>query len=333
MSSFPINNWKKTLDDVSKKIIFVVGTTASGKSEWALDLARKFDGVIFNCDSVQIYEDLNIGSAKPTPSERAMVPHFLYDIVKAPDVFTTGEYRRAFFQELEKISRPVFVVGGTGFYFQAIEKGMYPVGPSSPELRQKLEEEVKTESGSKKLYEELQSKDPESAQAISPQDHYRLVRAIELMRLEGKTRTQIKSEFEQNQQALPVFKVGILTEKELLEKRIEARTRNMLQLGLREEVKGLLNQGLQNWAPLSSVGYRETTSAIQNNWSDEKLYEQIVISTRQLSKKQRTWFKRDKDILWRTSKNHVSEVELSIEDYVLGKKKKGALTNFVKKID
>ena len=122
-------------------MIFVVGATATGKSEWALRLAQEFNGVIVNCDSVQLYKKLDIGSAKPSREEQALVPHYLLDYVSPPEEMTAGNYCRDFYETLKSIpeEKPVFVVGGTGFYFMAIEKGMYTVIPVPPEIQQQVE--------------------------------------------------------------------------------------------------------------------------------------------------------------------------------------------------
>src|SRR6185312_163592 len=181
------------------KVVFVVGTTASGKSDLALKLAQKFSGAIINCDSIQLYQNLNIGSAKPTQEERALVPHFLFDVVPEGQEITAGQYVKLCEETLKKIEKqfPVaFVVGGTGFYFQALEKGMYPTGHADEAMKQQVEEELSTPDGALQLYEELKAKDPIAAQRIFPNDHYRLGRAIELMRVHGKSLTEVQAQFE-----------------------------------------------------------------------------------------------------------------------------------------
>ncbi len=285
-----------------KSVIFVVGPTAAGKSDWAIKMAQKHKGVIFNCDSIQLYKGLNIGAAKPSQEECELVPHHLFDMIPPPQVVTTGDYKRAFDQELEKIPTevPVFLVGGTGFYFQSIEHGLYPVPKASEELRKKIEAELAEPEGSLKLYSELKSKDPVSAMKISINDHYRLVRALEIIRGENTSLTDIKKKFSE-QKAPPPFhllKVGMTCEREELAQRIQRRAEKMVKMGLREEVARLLDQGLENWAPLSSVGYAQTCEAIREKKSDQWLIDAISMATRQLAKKQKTWFKRDSEIFW-----------------------------------
>jgi tRNA dimethylallyltransferase len=289
------------------KVVFVVGTTASGKSNLALELAKKLSGGIVNCDSVQLYESVNIGSAKPTPKEQQEVPHFLFDVVKEGEDIAAGEYVRQCEKKLKELAKQfpvVFVVGGTGFYFQALEKGMYEVGGADEAVRKQVEEELSSEAGARRLYEELQIKDPKAAEKIFPNDHYRLGRAIEMMRVHGKSVSEVRAEFEKSQRPFPypLLKLGIRLSREQLEPRVRLRVRQMLAAGLVEEVQGLLQRNRADWAPLLSVGYKETVEKLAAGPLGEAelhdLEAEIVQSTLRLAKKQRTWFGRDKDIHW-----------------------------------
>lgn len=285
-----------------KPVIFVVGTTASGKSQWALDMAQDLSGSIVNCDSIQLYKSLDIGAAKPSREEMATVPHYLYDYVPEGATMTAGNYSRDFFPCVEKIpaGKPVFVVGGTGFYFQAIEKGMYPVRQTPPAIQQEIAEILKTEEGAARLYEEFQRIDPEAAQKIHARDHYRLGRAMELIRAEGKSVTQIQKEFAESQAPFPypLLKIGLRWDREVLRERVKLRTQKMLDAGLIDEVQALLARGLGDWSALQSVGYKEVLEYLREGKSKEWLYENIVQNTMGLAKRQRTWFQRDTEIHW-----------------------------------
>jgi tRNA dimethylallyltransferase len=283
------------------KVVFVQGATATGKSQLALYLAQVYKGLIINCDSVQVFTDVNIGAAKPSPEEFKQAPHFLYDFITPPHEYTAGEFTRDFFKTLEEQKPEVaFVVGGTGFYFQAIEKGMYPVRKANAELMTAIEQELTEPQGQERLYQELLQQDPAHAQKISPNDHYRLARAIEILRSEKKSITQIQQEFEKNQKPFPypLLKLGISFEKEKLRSQVEKRTRQMLKLGIIEETESLLKRGFESWAPLQSVGYKETLAYLKGQLALEDLESAIVTSTMQLTKKQRTWFQRDTEISW-----------------------------------
>jgi tRNA dimethylallyltransferase len=293
------------------KVTFVVGPTASGKSQWAYQQAQKIiqggqPAAIINCDSIQVYQGLDIGSSKPSIEERKSLPHYLFDYVPTGQVITAGSYSRDFFDCCEKIKSQysqVFVVGGTGFYFQAIEKGMYDVGAADREVLEQIEQEIKTNPEA--VYKELLQKDPVAAQRISSHDHYRLARAIEMMRTHGKSVTQIQQEFASAQRPFPykLDKVGLWAERDELLPRVKKRTEKMLREGLLEEVELLLKRGYEHWPPLRSVGYREAVDYLLKKsaaLSLDELAEQITTSTLQLAKKQRTWFKRDLQIRWQS---------------------------------
>lgn len=285
----------------AKRVIFVVGTTASGKSEWAMNWAQSFQGAIVNCDSVQLYRGLDIGAAKPSLAERQQAPHYMYDYVPEGETMTAGRYVRDFYEILERIpEQVVFVVGGTGFYFQAIEKGMYPVRQTPPDIQKQIADILQTEDGARTLYEEFRSLDPEAAAKIHSQDHYRLGRAMELVRAEGKSLTAIQKEFSQQQKPFPypLLKIGLRWPKEILKERLLKRTQGMLKAGLLEEVRGLLDRGLGEWQALQSVGYKESLEFLREGRSEEWLVEEITKSSMGLAKRQRTWFQREKDIHW-----------------------------------
>lgn len=313
---------KSQLPVKQRSVIFVVGSTATGKSSWALQMAKRQGGVIFNCDSIQVYQGLDVGSAKPEKKDYEQVPHYLFDLVSAPNTLTTGDYRRAFDEALTKIPReqPVFVVGGTGFYFQAVEKGLYPIAKASPELRQEIEAELRQPGGDEALYAELQAKDHEASLKISRNDHYRLVRALEIIRTEKKTLTEIKKQFSEEKinPDFRLLKIGISCNREVLWKRIEERARAMVQSGLRNEVKNLLDLGLGDWAPLSSIGYVQAVQAIRENNSDPWLIEAITVGTRQLAKKQKTWFKRDAQIFWIQDEQSKLQAEKLLATFLQG---------------
>lgn len=272
----------------------------------ALDLARELgNSVIVNCDSIQTYTKVEIGAAKPSNEAMKIVPHLLYSYVMPPRELTAGEYCRDFWEIVNsKIGEFSYfiVVGGTGFYFQAIEKGMYPVKAVSPNIMADLESRL-SEEGAEFLHKELENQDPEAARRIHVNDHYRLLRALALIANEGKTVSEIKSQQVTVDFPFPLKKYFVTWHREELHRRIEKRTSMMIEAGLADEVRDLLSQGLREWSPLRSVGYKEAIEYLDGNISTlDMLVEKINISTRQLAKRQETWFKRDPDL---------SRVELS----------------------
>lgn len=303
-----------------KPVVFVVGTTASGKSQWALDMAQKFSGSVVNCDSVQLYKSLDIGAAKPTKEEMSLVPHYLYDYVPEGESMTAGNYTRDFFACMETLplQKPVFVVGGTGFYFQAIEKGMYPVRQTPIAIQQEIARILETEEGAKTLYEEFQRLDPKAAQKIHPQDHYRLGRAMELIRAEGKSVTQIQKEFAETQAPFPfpLLKIGLRWDREVLRERVKLRTQKMLDAGLVAEVQGLISRGYAEWSALQSVGYKEVLTYLQEGKTQQWLFDEIVQNTMGLAKRQRTWFQRDREIHWYDGATGFAEALAKVQKFL-----------------
>lgn len=304
-----------------RKVVFVVGSTASGKSDWALKLAQKYNGVIVNCDSIQVYKYVDIGSAKPSIEEQRLVPHYLLDYVLPLEESTAGNYSRDFYSVIETIpqEKTLFVVGGTGFYFQAIEKGMYPVIQIEDSIKQQILQELSVEGGSQKLYTELEKVDPEYAKKIHMADTYRLGRAIELIRSQGKSVTRIQQEFEIQRKPFPfpLLKIGPSWDKEALRDRIVLRTQKMLELGLISEVQELLDKGLKEWAPVKSVGYKECVDYLEGSLSREELSERIIVNTYQLAKRQKTWFQRDKDIHWFKGDSEETAMQALVEEFLI----------------
>ncbi len=287
------------------KIFFVVGPTGSGKSQYALQRAQSCEGVIVNCDSIQQYAHLKIGAALPSEEDFDRVQHYLYSYVQPPNENTVGDYHRDFFSLLDKLNSEgvenVFVVGGTGFYFQAIEKGLFPVGKSNSHTIEQLELVAEKPEGLWELYLELKKIDPESAEKIHPNDAYRVVRAIEIWR-RTLMKPSVVANLHRSQQSpfpYPLEKIGIHWERSELHTRIEMRIHEMLKSGLIQEVENLLHMGLATWAPLQSVGYKEVQLYLNGNLGSKTILEQkILFSTRQLAKRQLTWFRRDLSIQW-----------------------------------
>ena len=292
----------------STKFVFIIGPTASGKSKWALEMAVKHGGSIINIDSVQSYEGLIIGSAAPTVEEKETAPHFLYSYKQAPEEMTAGQYLRDFYLLLEsnrvQENKPVFIVGGTGFYIQALEKGMFDIEPIPKNFRTEIEDELKLK-GAQLLHQELLRRDPDSK--IHYNDHYRLVRALEIIRYFGVTPTQLQQRIEKNKKKFPFsyVKLGFDRTQDEFKKIVAERTNKMIAAGIIDEVQFFLDRGFINWSPLQSVGYKEALHYLLQHQNKAQLSLEIQQSTIKLIKKQRTWFKRDPAILW---SNQVQEL-------------------------
>lgn len=296
-------------------LFFVVGPTASGKSDLAVEIAELSGAEILNCDSIQFFKGVEIGAAKPPVTDLARVAHHLVSHLELGAEYTAGDFRRDAIRLIEARPKSYVAVGGSGFYIQALEKGMYDVPAVAPEIRLNLEREME-ERGAAPLHLELATRDPESAARIDKNDRYRILRALELLRSapSGKTLSQMRAEFEAMKPPSPfesaATKIGLLFSRERLRERITVRTRQMLNAGFIEEVEDLRAKGLKDWPPLLSVGYREVQSFLDGELPQSELEPLIITSTMQLAKRQMTWFKRDSSIRWF---NGESEIPQAIE--------------------
>lgn len=286
------------------KLIFLVGPTASGKTSLAIEIAKNLDAEIISADSVQFYSELKIGSARPTESELSEVKHHLVGHISVADDYTAGDFAREAMKIIEAHpQKNLIVVGGSGFYIQALEKGMFPTERASEEVQEALERRV-DEEGLESVYRTLQLRDPELAERIAVQDRYRIVRALEILQTLSpeQTLSQVREEFEQQaQHRFPgrvVSTLGLKIERERLEPRVRVRTEQMLKDGLVDEVRSLVARGLGNRPALHSVGYKEVLQNLAGQLSDSDLLPMIVQGTLRLAKKQRTWFSRAPKTHW-----------------------------------
>ena len=281
------------------KFILVCGPTATGKSALALHLAKQLNAPIINADSLQVYRKLDIGTAKPSIAERKLVPHYLFDICDPGEVFTAGDYRRATEETLISIKAQkhkfAVIVGGSGFYLQALEKGMFEFGKIPTEIRESLEADFAA-NGLAQLYSELKQRDPEYAAKISENDTYRIMRALEVIRFSNKPMTVIRAEFQGNPLDVEWLKMGISVPRDELRIRVRNRTQKMLEAGWIDEVQSLLN--FKEWPPMKSVGYREVVEFLEGKIAYGDLIGEIETATMQLAKRQSTWFRRDPEIHW-----------------------------------
>ncbi len=278
-------------------VVFILGPTASGKTNLAIKAAQKLGGEIINADSIQVYKSLDIGSAKPTKEELSQAPHHLIGHLEEGSNYTAGEFRKDVLDVIEKRSRAgvkrFYVVGGSGFYIKALLNGLYEI----PEIPAELQAQIQKENISD-LYEELKAVDPVAAQKINANDSYRIARAIEVYRATGTPFSEFKEKFTREPFPHKFIKIGLRTEKENLKSRVAKRTEKMLADGLVEEVKSLVGKGYQDWDALQSVGYKEVMMFLKGELAEHQLIEEIVKNTMGLIKRQMTWFKKDQDMNW-----------------------------------
>ena len=273
------------------KIIY--GPTAVGKTAYAIDFALKNNAEIISADSMQIYRGMDIGTAKPTPAERAQVKHYLVDVVNPDEDFSVAQFIKYCQYDMEKIfakGKNILIVGGTGLYLNALINGYnFPQIEKNDELRRQLETEAK-EKGLGVLHERLQKIDPESALKIHPNDEFRIVRALEIFELTGKPKSQIATK---GNSILPKdFELmEIEMDRDKLYERINLRVDEMFQKGLVDEVKGLLEKYSPELTSMQALGYKEVVKYLKNELTLEECVDQVKQGTRNFAKRQLTWFR------------------------------------------
>jgi tRNA dimethylallyltransferase len=281
-------------------LVVILGPTASGKTALSLAIAEKFDGEIVNCDSVALYREFEIGTAKPSVAERGRVPHHLFDIADPTEAVTAGEYARRARHTLSEIAsrgRLPIVVGGTGLYLRALLDGLFPGPQRSEELRQRLRQRAK-DRGSAHLHRILLRLDPAAAEKIHANDVPKLVRAIEVCLA---ARAPISELWEQGREALSGFRIlriGLNPDREELYVRINQRARQMFDLGLVEETKSLLAKYGAAARPLGSLGYKQAMQVLRGEATTEMGIAAAQQAHRNYAKRQMTWFRREPEVNW-----------------------------------
>jgi len=300
------------------KAIFLMGPTASGKTDLAIELTKHLPCEIISVDSALIYKGMDIGSAKPTAAEIAEAPHRLINIIDPADSYSAADFRAdaiKHMQEITDMGKIPLLVGGTMLYFKVLLEGISPVPTSVPLIRQAIEEEAKLR-GWESLHHELSLFDPEAAARLHVNDAQRVCRAIEVYRITGKSLTELT---QQKGEPLPYDVVQFAlapTEKAILDERIERRFQLMLDAGFETEVRALyarddLNLDLPS---MRCVGYRQMWEYIAGQIDRQEMIFRGVVATRQLAKRQMTWLKNWNDLTWLGSKQdeNVEKVLLSV---------------------
>ena len=287
----------------SKKILVIVGPTASGKTRLAVELAKAHNGEVVSADSMQIYRGMDIGTAKPTAEEMQGVPHHMLDVADPWEDFSVARYvemARACVEDILSRGRLPIVAGGTGLYVDSLLSGrtFAAFSPESP-LRRELEEEL-ARKGGQAMLEELAQVDPEAAGRLHPNDHKRIVRALEVYRSTGKT----ISEHNRETRAIPpryqALTIGLnFQDRADLWERIDRRVDQMAADGLEEEVRRLLSSGLpRTCTAMQAIGYKEFSGALDGEMSWGEALELVKLRTRQYAKRQLTWFRRNPETHW-----------------------------------
>jgi len=286
--------------EIFPKIVVVAGQTASGKSDLALRLAQEFDGELICSDSMQVYRQMDIGTAKPTPDVQKIVPHHQLDLIDPDESYSAGKYARDASSIIEKVAarkRLPILVGGTGLYYRALMYGISKI-PSIPEKHRKKVTGWHSEHGTYYCWKELQKLDPEGAVRLHPNDTARILRSLEVVLSTGTTLAEFQQDKPFAEAKYSFHAVALEWERDVLYERINQRTLIMLESGWITEVEQLLTRYSPELKPLQAIGYREVIQHLQNKLEWGVMVKEIQKRTRQYAKRQMTWFRKENNIGW-----------------------------------
>ena len=301
------------------KLVIILGPTAAGKSEMAVALAARIGAEIINADSQQVYRYMNLGTGKPSRADREQVTHHLIDVVDPDEEFNVAIFRRLALEAIDNIhgrGKSVVVCGGTGLYLKALTRGLF-VGPEQdPEVRSELAREIQ-EKGLGALYQRLIEIDPAAHSRIHPNDRQRIIRALEVYRLTGKSMSQWQQEHGFGDEPFNTLKIGLQRERAELYELINRRCDRMIGEGLLDEVRDLAAKGYSlDLKPLQSVGYRQMGLVLQGMLKIEQAVEELKQETRHLAKRQLTWFRQDHEIRWLHPESEKEEIRRAAESFL-----------------
>ena len=286
---------------MTSRLLCLLGPTAVGKTEIAIQLAQHLNAEIVSVDSRQIYRQMDIGTAKPTPEEQRAVRHHLIDCVDVSQPFSVADYQSladTAIADIQHRGKQVILVGGAGLYFRAIVDGLFEGPDADTALRERLEQEA-AQHGVDVLHERLRACDPASAERIHPNNLVRVIRALEVYELTGTPMSEHQQQWHQKNQRYPFTAFCLTMPRALLYRRIERRVDVMLANGLIAEVESLLAAGYaRDSVALRSFGYKELIAYLDGHCTYLEAVEQLKQNTRRFAKRQLTWFRKDTRIEW-----------------------------------
>ena len=295
------------------KIIVIVGPTGAGKTTFAINLARQFNGEIVGADSMQIYRGMDIGTAKPTPEEQAAAPHHMIDIVDPDEDFDAAAYATMATDTISRIMArggTAFVVGGTGFYIKALIHGLFEEGPSDPAIRHRLKQQAKSEAPGA-LHQRLEAIDREAAARIHPNDTYRIIRALEVFAVTGEPLTVFQQRHGFREQRFNTMEIGLTWPRPILYDRINRRVDTMMAQGFMDEVRHLLSSGFSHdLKSMQSLGYRHLAAVISGETSLSEAVAILKRDHRRYAKRQLSWFGNRESVHWLSPDQTAPAVDL-----------------------
>lgn len=298
-------------------LVVILGPTAGGKTALSLRLAEQLQGEIVSCDSVAVYREFEIGTAKPSKADRLRVPHHLIDVVGPAETLTAGDYSRLARQALQGIvarNRLPIVVGGSGLYLRALLDGLFAGPPRSEELRLRLRERA-AERGPEYLHKLLRRIDPGAAHSIHANDVPKVVRALEVSLSARRPMTDLWQQGRDALQGFNILRIGLNPDRKLLYDRINLRAREMFADGLVQETKALAAKYPTAW-PLSSLGYKQALQHLRGEMPLEQAIAAAQQGHRNYAKRQMTWFRRERDVHWIAGFGSDTPVQKEAEELV-----------------
>jgi tRNA dimethylallyltransferase len=292
---------EELVTDEKPKVVVITGPTASGKSSLAIDLALHFGAEIVNADSMQVYRGMDVGTAKPTITERRGVPHHLLDVADPDEDFDAAKYRSLGIPILHDIAsrnKISLLVGGTGLYIKSLLSGLFECPPADPELRDELRR-IWEARGPAYLYERLKSFDPESARKIHRNDRSRIIRALEVYSLTRQPFSSLIRRHGFKDQPFHTLKICLQVDRPQLYDRINRRSVFMIEAGLVAETERLIMKGYTpDLKPMNSLGYRHIRKFLDGEYDLDEAILQLQRDTRRYAKRQVTWFRADPEMVW-----------------------------------
>lgn len=291
--------------------IIIAGPTASGKTKISVELAKRLNGEIVNADSMQIYKELNIGTAKITEEEKENIPHHIFDVADKFEEFTVSNYRELALPLIKKLiaeNKTPIIVGGTGFYINSLLYDLEYGNSNKDENLRKKYEDLAKEFGNEYVFNILKEMDIESANKLHANDLKRVIRAIEIFETTGTKKSAMQNTMQNVTTGLKPLILGLEFDREKLYERINLRVDIMVNNGLIDEVKSLVNAGLNsNHQSMTGIGYKEVYSYLQNEITLDECIELIKKNTRNYAKRQVTWFKKVPNLKWVNMTNGLTE--------------------------
>ena len=294
--------------DEKQKVIVICGPTASGKTALSIELAKKINGEIISADSMQIYKDMDIGTAKPTKEEMQGIQHYLLDFVSPEERYSVAQYKQdakcAIKEILSKGKIPI-IVGGTGLYVDSL---IYEIEYNDIEIDEKYRKQLENiieNQGLEVLYKKALEIDPVAMKKISENDKKRIMRVLEIYHQTGKTKTEQEIESRKNPVEYDYRVFAINWDREVLYQRINKRVDIMIEQGLIEEVKNILKKYDKFPTAMQGLGYKEVVDYLNDVYTKEEMIEKIKMETRRYAKRQLTWFRKNKQTIWLNAEEEI----------------------------